>query len=360
VTHIEELRWLWPAAHVAMAVWDDESYDWLSTRHIDVARESGLLAVLPTALTTRSVAHAFMGRLDAAEQLIGELRALTDAMQVPTPPYGPLFVAGWRGREVETTELRDAAGEDVKQRGEGAGLAFADYAEAVLCNGLGQYDRALAAAASIDAFEIEGFVIYTAALGELIEAAAYGGAVERAHDAFARLSEATRVADTDWAAGIQARCQALLSADEDAEAHYRDAIEHLERTRIRPLLARTHLIFGEWLRRQKRRVDAREQLRLAYEMLTTMGMEAFAERARHELLATGESVRKRSVGTPWDLTPQEAHIARLVIEGRTNPEIGAQLFISARTVEWHLGKVFTKLGIESRRELRTSLPELAS
>jgi DNA-binding CsgD family transcriptional regulator len=359
VTILEELRWLWPAAHVAMSLWDDESYDLLSTRHIELARASGLLAVLPTALTTRSVAHAFTGHLDVAEQLIREMRVLTEAMQVPTPPYGPLFVSGWRGREESAAELRRAASDDVSQRGEGAGLAFADYAHAVLCNGLGRYPEALTAATAIDAFETEGFVIYSAALVELVEAAERSGQSQQARDAFERLSAATRAAGTEWAAGIRARSQALLSAGDDAEAHYREATERLARTRIRPQLARAHLVYGEWLRRQNRRLDARQQLRVAHEMLASMGLEAFAERARRELLATGETVRKRSVDTFVQLTAQEAHIARLVVAGHTNPEIGAQLFISARTVEWHLRKVFTKLGIESRRDLRRSLPELA-
>lgn len=256
--------------------------------------------------------------------------------------------------ELATTEVQE-----VTARGEGAGLAFADYARAVLCNGLGRYHEALAAATSIDAFETEGFVIYPACLVELIEAAVRSGAPGRAAEAFERLSEATRATGTDWGAGIEARSHALLSGDETAEDLYRTAIERLARTRIRPQLARSHLVYGEWLRRQNRRVDARHELRIAYEMLTTMGVEAFAERARRELLTTGETVRKRTVDTATDLTAQELQIARLAVEGHTNPEIGAQLFISARTVEWHLRKVFTKLGIGSRRELREVLPRLA-
>ena len=237
-------------------------------------------------------------------------------------------------------------------------MAFADYARAVLYNGLGRYQEALVAATSMDAFDTEGFDIYTAGLLELIEAAVRSGATEQATDAFERLSETTRATGTDWGAGIEARSRALLSSDEAAEDLYREAIERLARTRIRPQLARTHLLYGEWLRRQNRRVDARDQLRSAYEMLSAMGVEAFAERARHELLATGETVRKRAVETRTELTAQEAHIARLAVEGYTNPEIGAQLFISARTVEWHLRKVFTKLGIKSRRELRGALAQL--
>jgi DNA-binding CsgD family transcriptional regulator len=355
----EELRWLWPAAHVAMALWDDESYDLLSARHIELGRAYGLLAVLPTALTTRIVAHAFSGQLAAADQLIDEMRMLTDAIQVPMPLYGPLFVSGWRGDEAAVAEIRRAAVNHAAQSGEGAVLAFADYAHAVLCNGLGRYDDALSAATVIDAFDTEGFVIYTAGLLELIEAAVRSGAVERASDAFGRLSEATRASGTDWALGLQARSEALLSRDQTAERFYREAIERLENTRIRPQLARAHLLYGEWLRRHNRRVDARDQLRVAYDMLDAMGMLAFADRARRELLATGETVRKRTVETNRELTTQEAHIARLAVQGRTNPEIGAQLFISARTVEWHLRKVFTKLGIGSRRELQGALAQAA-
>jgi DNA-binding CsgD family transcriptional regulator/tetratricopeptide (TPR) repeat protein len=355
----EELRWLWPAAHVAMALWDDESYELLSARHIELGRESGLLAVLPTALTTRIVAHAFSGQLAAADQLINEMRVLTDAIQVPMPPYGPLFVSGWRGHEAAAAEVRGTAIDQVTERGEGAGLAFADYAHAVLCNGRGRYHEALAAATSIDAFETEGFVIYTAGLVELIEAAVRSGAAERATGAFERLSEATRATGTDWGAGVRARSHALLSSDEAAEDLYREAIERLARTRIRPQLARAHLVYGEWLRRQGRRVDARDQLRVAYGLLDAMGVGAFADRARRELLATGETVCKRAIETVTELTTQEAHIARLAVEGHTNPEISAQLFLSVRTVEWHLRKVFTKLGIGSRRELRGALPRLA-
>jgi DNA-binding CsgD family transcriptional regulator len=196
-------------------------------------------------------------------------------------------------------------------------------------------------------------------LVELIEAAVRSGETERAANALERLSEATRATGTDWGAGVQARSHALLSRDDGAEELYRGAIERLARTRIRPQLARAHLVYGEWLRRENRRVEARHHLRVAYGMLDAMGVGAFADRARRELLATGETVRKRTVETLTELTAQEAHIARLAVEGHTNPEIGAQLFISARTVEWHLRKVFAKIGIGSRRELRGALPQLA-
>jgi DNA-binding CsgD family transcriptional regulator len=355
VTLPEELRWLWPAAHVAMALWDDESYEALSARHIELGRTSGLLAVMPTALTTRIVSYAFAGQLAAADELIRELRVLTHCMETPMPPYGPLFVAGWRGVETAAAEADAEAVLEITARGEGAGLAFADYARAVLYNGLGRYHEALEAATAADRFGEEGFVIYTAGLVEMIESAVRAGEPERAMKASARLSETTLATGTDWGAGVRARSQALLSEDGSAEDFYREAIDMLGRTRIRPQLARSHLMYGEWLRRQNRRVDARAQLRVAHEMLTAIGLEAFAERARHELRATGETVRKRTVESLTDLTAQEAHIAHLAVAGHTNPEIGAQLFISARTVEWHLRKVFAKLGVGSRRELRGAL-----
>ena len=357
VTLFELLRWLWPAAHIAMALWDDESYELLSARHVELARESGLLAVLPTALTTRIVACGFAGEFDAADRLIVEMRVLTDAMDVSMPSYGPLFVSGWRGDEAAVAEVSRAAAEENSGRGEGAGLAFGDYARAVLNNGLGHYEEALAAATSIDTFDAEGFVIYTAGLVELIEAAVRSGAPHRATGPLERLSEATSATATDWGAGVRARSQALLGTNEVAEERYREAIERLARTRIRPQLARAHLLFGEWLRRQNRRVEARDQLRVAYEMLNGMGVSAFAERARRELLATGETVRRRNVKTLTELTAQEAHIAELAVAGQTNPEIGAQLFLSARTVEWHLRNVFAKLGVASRRDLRPALAQ---
>ncbi len=221
----------------------------------------------------------------------------------------------------------------------------------MLSNGLGHYDHALAAAAQATAYPAElgprqwGLV-------ELIEAAARAGAPERGTGALERLAESTSVSGTDWALGIEARSRALLSEGQAAGRLYREAIERLGRTRVRAELARAHLLYGEWLRRENRRADAREQLRAAYQMLTAMGMDGFAERARRELLATGETVRKRTVETLTDLTSQEAHIAKLARDGLTNQEIAGQLFISPRTVEWHLGHVFTKLGITSRKDLR--------
>ena len=236
-----------------------------------------------------------------------------------------------------------------------AWLTTAVWATAVLNNGLGRYDEALAAAEQGTGYPDE-LGLAARSTAELIEAAARAGAPERAAGAMARLSEIATAADTDWALGIQARSRALLSDGESAERLYLEAIRRLGRTRIRAELARAHLLYGEWLRRQNRRTDAREQLRAAYQMLTEMGFDGFAERARRELLATGETVRKRTRETASELTAQEAQIARLACDGHTNTAIGGRLFISGRTVEWHLHKVFAKLGISSRRELREALP----
>ena len=253
------------------------------------------------------------------------------------------------------TELIEATMNEVAGRGEGAGLTLVHYTSAVLYNGLGRYEDALAAAQEATAYPQE-LGMSTWGLLELIEAASRTGKAELAADALERLAKTTRASGSDWALGLEARSRALLSSGEAAELLYREAIARLGRTRVRLALARAHLLYGEWLRREKRRLDAREQLRTAHEMLTTMGVEAFAQRAERELLATGETARERTVETSSELTAQESQIARLARDGLSNPEIGAQLFISPRTVQYHLRKVFAKLDISSRTELERALP----
>jgi ATP/maltotriose-dependent transcriptional regulator MalT len=265
-----------------------------------------------------------------------------------------LLIAGYRGRPAEAAPLFSATTEDAIARGEGLAVQLASWAEAVLHNGFGHYAEALAAAAPATE-ETCSPLSTQLILPELIEAAVRTGRTEMAREALDRLSAMTTIEGSDWAKGLEARSRALVSEGQDAEHRYAEAVKRLGRTKLRPELARTHLLYGEWLRRELRRGEARRQLRAAYDLFAAMGAEAFAERARRELLATGETVRKREVHTYTELTSQEEHIARLARDGRTNPEIAAELFISARTVEWHLRKVFTKLGITSRRGLHDAL-----
>jgi DNA-binding CsgD family transcriptional regulator len=351
----EGLSWLWLAGRAAMAVWDDETWHVLASRHAKLARAAGALSELPLAVRSRILLHAHAGELAEGAALISEAQAVADATGSQLGPYGALGVAAFRGREAEATELIQATMDGVTSRGEGRGVT-SQYAAALLYNGLGHYDKALAAAELVCEYDDIGVLGWS--LTELVEAAVRSGQPARASDALQRLSETTRASGTDWAVGTEVRSRALLSEGETAENCYREAIERLSRTRMRPAVARAHLLYGEWLRRENRRRDARAELRTAHSLFTTMGIEGFAERARRELLATGDTVRKRTVETVSELTAQEAHIARLAAGGRTNAEIGAQLFLSTRTVEWHLGKVYTKLGVGSRRELRRALGRL--
>ncbi len=353
----EALRWLPFGCQMSRVAWDDESWHALSARLIELARQAGAMTALPDALQDGTALRLAVGETAMATALVREAETVAEAMGNPLRPYGAVMVAAWRGQEAEAapTIAADTTGSAV--HGDGQRLTAIAWATAVLNNGLSRYDEALTAAeqASADPGDLG---LATWALAELIEAAARTGALDRASGALRRLSAATSAAATNWALGIQARSTALLSSDEHAERLYLEAIERLGRTRIRAELARAHLLYGEWLRRQGRRRDAREQLRTAYQMLDAMQMAGFAERARKELAATGETARKRTVETVDDLTAQESQIARLARNGHSNPEISTQLFISPRTVEWHLGKIFTKLGISSRRELRAALPDL--
>jgi DNA-binding CsgD family transcriptional regulator len=348
----EEQQFLWLAGIAALHMWDDESWDVLSARHVELGRSAGALAELPLALSSRAVMLTFAGELAAAGALHQELKTVTEATGDSLATDPAMSLAAFCGNQVEASALIEATARDVVRRGEGIWLSVAEWAEAILNNGIGNYQAALAPA--LRAAEQNDLALSAWSTIELIEAAARSGASDTAAGAVARLCEMTSASGTDWALGVEARSRALISDAADAEPLYRDAIERLGRTRMRVELARTHLLYGESLRRERRLGDARTQLHIAHDMFDTMGMEAFAERARRELLATGETARKRTpVATGAQLTPQEEQIARLAGEGLTNPEIGARLFISAKTVQYHLSKVFTKLGISSRSQLRT-------
>jgi DNA-binding CsgD family transcriptional regulator len=354
VSREDGLRWLWLACRAAANLWDDETWAVLAIRQVQLARDAGALTVLPIALNSRIYLHLNVGELAAAAALIEEAEAVTDATGSRLAPYGVLLLAGWRGREAAASELIEASMKEVVARGEGLGLTVIQWASAVLYNGLGRWEDALAAAQRAGEDPHEQLFSTWAAV-ELIEAATRSGLPEHAAGALERLSRSTGASGSDWALGIEARSRALISDGEAAERLYREAIDRLGRTQMRVELARAHLLYGEWLRRENRRIDAREQLRTAHQMLTAMGADGFAERAVRELHATGERVRKRIPDTPTQLTARETQIARLAGDGLSNPEIAAQLFMSPRTVEYHLHKVFTKLGIRSRNQLHGAL-----
>ena len=350
----ERLRWLWQGCVLALELWDGECAYLLSEHSVQIARETGTLSELALALSARTPVLVFCGELSAAASSVAETQWVEDVTGISSAPYGALILDAWQGKARATRGLIESTRREAGSRGEGIGVAISEYARAVLCNGVGQYDEALIAACS--ASEYREVVGENWGLSELIEPATRTGRTDLATDALDRLAMKARATRTDWALGIEARSRALLSEGGGAEGWFRDAIERLGRTRVRSELARAHLLYGEWLRRENRRRDARAQLGAAHDQFTSMGMVGFAERARGELLATGETVRKRTVETRDDLTAQERQIARLAGDGLTNPEIGARLFLSPRTVEWHLRKVFTKLGIHSRHELSSALP----
>ncbi len=353
----EEARWLWFASWIALYLWDDHAWTVLSTRHLELVRETGALAALPFVLTNRSSVCAFFGELGEAETYEDELRAATEATGIAPVPYGALSLAALRGHEAELTELIRTSVTEAHARGEGLVLTVTEFLSGIFYNGLGRYEEALAAVGDSACYSEEGPAIW--ALTELIEAAVRSEQPQLASAALERIAETTRASGTDWALGVEARCRALLSEDVSAESLYREGIERLGRTSIRVDLARAHLHYGEWLRRVRRRRDAREQLRTAFELFSAMEIEAFAARAERELLATGEQVRTRSVETRDELTPQEAQIARLARDGLSNATIGERLFISQHTVAYHLRKVFSKLDITSRNQLDRVLPDNA-
>ncbi len=351
----EMLRWGWLATRAANLVWDNDSGLEIGRRAVQLVRDSGALEALAVVDNAYGQAAAFGGDLTSAAALIAEVDAVKEATGTRIARHAAIAHAAIRGREGEDSDLIEDVIGASPAAGQGTAFQYAQWAKSVLMNGLGRYDEALAAAAEASEQTPE-LHIAAWALSELIEAAVRADDAERADRALTRLGEHVAACDADWALGIHARARALRTDGEAAESLYREAIERLDRARMRPDLARAHLLCGEWLRRERRRVDARAQLRTAHELFVAIGMEGFAERARGELLATGERVRRRSADTRDDLTAQERQIARLARDGLSNPEIGARLFLSPRTVEWHMRKVFTKLGIHSRRELAHALP----
>jgi DNA-binding CsgD family transcriptional regulator len=355
VSREEGLRWLWQACYAAELVWDYGSWDVLSDRHVKLASEAGALSAMPIALNMRALPLLLAGEFAAATSLITQLESVTEATGSSIAPYAALMLAAFRGRETEAARLIEAGMKEAERRAVGSWLTFAQWATAVLHNSLGRYEQALAAAEQASQ---DSRVLPPAnwAAVELIEAATRSGAAERAAPALQRLSQMTRASGTDWARGIEARSRALVSQGEAAEACYREAIDYLGRTPLHVELGRAHLLYGEWLRGQRRIPDARDQLRRAHKLFSGFGMEAFAERARIELRATGAQALKRTAGTPDVLTAQEALIARLASAGASNAQIAAQVFISSATVAYHLSKVFAKLGISSRSQLAHRFP----
>ena len=359
VTNDEAGLWRWLAggrasAIVALELWDAKSWHALAAVQAQFARDTGALVHLQYALNFLAMAHLLAGELTTAAQLIDEDRLIAEATGNPPVGYAAMALAAWQGQEAQASELIEATSRAATARGLGRMVSFADYASSVLYNGLGRHN--VARNAAWRAFERDELGYGPYVVPELAEAASRTGDVALVRATLQWLSERARAAPTEWALGIQARVRALLSEGEAAERHYRESIDRLGRTRVRVQLARAHLLYGEWLRRQRRRLDARAQLRTAHDLLEAMGIETFAERARRELQATGETARKRTGDTSGELTAQEAVIARLARDGLSNPEIGRRLFISMHTVKYHLGKVFAKLDITSRAELDRALP----
>jgi DNA-binding CsgD family transcriptional regulator/tetratricopeptide (TPR) repeat protein len=352
----EEIRWGWLGRAAASALWDDVRWRAILGRQVQLARDAGALDQLPVDLGSLGTDAAWRGDFATAAALIAETDAVCAATGARSAPFAAMLTAALRGDQAEAAPLIEATIAEAEASGQGIAATYAHWAAAILNNGLGRYQEALAAARYASQ---ETPALYTSmwALPELVEAAVRCGNRRLAAEALERLAETTRPGGTDFGLGIEVRSRALVSEGTAAEGLYLEAIDRLGRTQLRPELARAHLLYGEWLRRAGRRTDARDQLREAYEMLTAMGVGGFAGRARRELLATGENVRKRRAETAGDLTAQEAQIARLARDGLSNPQISTQLFLSPRTVEWHLRKVFVKLGISSRRQLRGALPD---
>ncbi|HET6737609.1 MAG TPA: AAA family ATPase [Kribbella sp.] len=351
----EELQLLWMATTSALRLWDADRWEQLSRRHVELARETGVLSNVALALTSLAYVSVFAGDLSAAATLTAEVQAANEATGGQLAPYGQLALAAFRGDRAETLAMVRATEQDGTRRGEGIGVAFADWASAVLGNGLGRYQEAADAAerAFQDPRDELSLMLAPA---ELVEAAVRTGAIDTAHRACQILGTMANATGTPWALGVHARSRAMISAGASAERLYLEAIEHLEQTRLKVEVARAQLLYGEWLRRERRRADARERLRTAYGAFEAMGLAGFAERARRELRAAGGTAQQRVVPARSELTAQEAQIARMARDGLSNPEIATRLFISARTVQYHLRKVFSKLGITSRSQLDQVLP----
>jgi DNA-binding CsgD family transcriptional regulator len=348
------VRWGFQAPGASNATWDNDAIK-IYERQVRLVRDAGALAELPIHLQSLALERAWLGDLSGAGRLMAESEDISTSTGVQVPPFALLRILSLQGREAEASELIEAVIQHGTTQGQGIGVMVAHWSAAVLYNSLGRYEEAASAAGEV---VTKGILPWLSmwAMFELVEAAARIGDTRLGRDALDRLAATTQPAGTSFALGIEARSRALLAEGDGADELYREAIEQFSRTRLRPELARTHLLYGEWLRREGRRVDARERLRTAHEMFVAIGMEAFAERARRELLVAGATVRKRSPETRDELTPQEEQIARLARDGLSNPEIAAKLFLSRRTVEWHLGKVFAKLGVGSRADLRDALP----
>ncbi|GLF95360.1 helix-turn-helix transcriptional regulator [Streptomyces yaizuensis] len=341
---------LWLACCAAMDLWEDGAWISLAERQLAESRAAGALTVLPVALSYRALAHIHTGRFDDASVLVTEAYAIADEVGAPGLEYVEVTVAAWRGEESRTLELAELARAGAELRGEGRLVTAVEYARAVLFNGLGRYDAALEALRPACRLDEMGFHAWL--LTEFLEAAARAGDRDSAEPALRRLLDRTESTGTDWARGVALRSRALLAQGAEAEECYREAIARLDRTAGAVHAARARLVYGEWLRREGRRLEARTVLRAAHERLSTMGAGAFAARAARELDSTGEHPRGRRAPAPPGLTAQEFQIARLVATGATSKEIGTQLFLSPRTIDAHLRSIFGKLGISSRRDLR--------